>query len=183
MASSVYAAPKYTGKVYTDQTITYYDISGLTSHTLRRQMEKNGPRSKALGARRYALTQWQIYPRVEYLDTPYGCEVGNVEIDLSIEYIYPNWVNRDNAHPQVIRRWDGFYRALLEYEEIHAQNGMEAARELAERLLHMFARRTCEGLENEVNSRIVQILQEYINYGNNLDRRTDHGKAKGVWLP
>jgi len=178
------------GEVFIDKEVTYYDISGLTSHSLRREMSKKGPRIE-LNPRRYAMTKWKVVHDIDYVDMEHGCQVRNVDITLSIQYIYPHWINREDAHPQVRARWDGFYRALVEYEEMHANNAIEAANELEKELINLSNdnnrwltnRYTCEHFQKQANSRIQKIVLDYINNDIYLDRVTNFGDSRGVWLP
>jgi len=176
-------------EVFINKKVAYYDISGLTSNTLRRQMLKNGPRNQ-LSTRSHAMTQWKLSSELDYVDTNDGCEVRNVDVTIDIESTYPRWLNRDDAHPQVKARWDGFYRALVEYEDMHVNNGIEAAKELEQKLIlrsessnRLLNNYTCEFLQQRANALIQQVMYEYINYDIYLDRTTDYGNGKGVWLP
>jgi len=186
----------YADPVITINT-TYYDISGKTSRQLRREMAKKGPPSDNPRRRYWAMTRWHVSWNPDYvplhesynsapnLPVGTGCKINSVRTTVSIDYIYPRWVNRADSSTNMGRKWDRMYQALVAHEETHAEHGISAAKQIESELLKLSSNNRCNTsrFTREVNNHAQQIIQYYRDADIQFDQRTAHGVNEGVKLP
>lgn len=174
---SVYAEPQVT----TD--VSYYTISGQTTSDLRKQMSAKGPRDPNSGIQVWAKTNWKVQWSVQYNERTNGCQVRGVQTKVILNFVYPQWVDRNRASPTVRAEWDKFYKALVDHEAKHAKHGLYAAHQIEKHLMPLQTRGKCGKFKKSVNERAKGIVRNYANMDVTLDQKTDNGRNEGVVLP
>lgn len=166
------------------QSTQYYSIVGSSVDQLRAEMSSKGPLDPNSGRQVWAKTKWYVNWRLDY--TPIGekgCAVSAAHVTLKIEFLYPQWMNRDNAGPQLRAQWDRFFQSLVAHENMHARHGIAAAQQLQSELPKLYSRTDCQRLKDEAGQRGRDIVRNYSNADIRLDQRTDNGRKDGVTLP
>lgn len=140
------SAPTRAEPAVSEETITY-EISGSTTAELADQMAALGPEGG------WAYTKW------------YVSWTGDCNVSVEITYTYPEWTDRDEADESVVDAWDAMMEALETHEAGHAENGMNAAREVED-----------AGCPADSEQMVARWAEEDITY----DAQTNHGYTQGA---
>jgi len=131
-----------------EQSRSYYSVDAGNIEGLQDQLVSRGPNGY------FAFTRWNV------TWSP-SCQVW-----VSVLYEFPRHENADIMPPEVLRRWQNMLSALLDHEDRHGRNGINAGREIMQS--------NCE------NPR--EILLKWNEEDRLFDLRTAHGKNQGATL-
>ena len=160
-----------------------YEIAGLGSAALRREMSMKGPVSDGNGARYWAWADWNVAWRYSYEASGFGCHITHVDVTVDVKVTTPRWRNMDAASGHMRAAWSRMYSALERHEERHASHGIAAGHEIHTALSDMEPRPTCDTLEKDANALGHRIVDKYSAKDVEYDRQTKHGFTEGVRLP
>ena len=160
-----------------DVRIEGYPVYGLTLPQLQSSMHANSPNSPFFGRSDGRIT-WNF----RFYDTGGECRMTSVGVDVRVVISMPDWKDRDQAPPDLVRQWDTFYEALLRHEKGHARITRQQANRVRQQMSRLGARPRCSTLSAEANEVGNQILKKSQRLQDEYDRRTDHGKKEGATL-
>lgn len=169
--------------VITERT-DFYKIKGTTASELRAQMNALGPLDKT---RRFdAKTNWYITWRYNWrYDSPSQnpCYVTTVQVSGDISYIFPEWINQNQANPALQIKWKTYFSNLTTHEQGHANNGKQTAAEIEKALLNVQPQVNCTVLDNTLDAAAKKVLAQHNAWDIQYDADTDHGKKQGAVFP
>ncbi|MGE3643214.1 MAG: DUF922 domain-containing protein [Beijerinckiaceae bacterium] len=148
-AVAAFASVKVPSNVSVFEETKTYPIRGRTGAELIAQMQANGPKGF------WAYTNW-------YVRWDRSCYVR-----LSIRYTLPEWVDKQNAPPELQRTWEHMIDRLRHHELGHGQHGKHAAQEIGDS--------SCRNAPHLIVRKWSRKDREY-------DAQTGHGKTQGVAL-
>jgi predicted secreted Zn-dependent protease len=90
----------------------YYEITGTSAASLRKQMKSEGPKGY------WAYTRWRIKWS------------SDCKVRLTVNYTFPKLKNPDNVPLPLRKRFQAMLVKLKAHEEGHGQNGRDAAAEI-----------------------------------------------------
>ncbi|MEL6752303.1 MAG: DUF922 domain-containing protein [Pseudomonadota bacterium] len=126
----LFTSPVWAKVNVTERTKTY-TISGKNGQELSRSIVKKG--LKAVNTR-HAIATTQTRLRIRNVKTAIRrnrCVVTDVDVDLSLTYTYPRWVDRNKASPRIRKAWDKFYAQVVRHEEQHGRIAKDFARDVS----------------------------------------------------
>ena len=160
----------------------YYVIEGTTAEQLRDQMNQSGRKDK-YGNHWDAYTDWYITWSYPYDQTAHGCSVGEIEVEVEVNFEFPEWNVPVNVSQDLITQWGDFLRALQKHEDGHYEIAIDAACEILQGIYSLPSYPSCLNLDEAVEIKTEQILDVYREREKDYDRDTDHGKSQGVSFP
>ena len=162
-------------------TYNFYEVFGASSFDLNRQLIKKSP-VRHNGKVLQGDTQWKIDYYYECKDKDGYWYVDRVVTTVDIQFTLPKWGDYRRAHRDEQKKWDDYYRALLEHEYGHKDIAINAARAIEDRLLNM--ERLNDRAHHECRARKIaeSILRECKELQKQYDVETDHGRNRGVLL-
>lgn len=98
----------------------------------------------------------------------------DVTLTVTLELTMPVWLERDKASAKAKAEWDRMYRALRDHEEVHLQNVIDVAKDLAAAL----PGRNIDDVKGMVEATSGKINAKHRAW----DNQTNHGKNTGVTL-
>ncbi len=160
----------------------YYEIEGATAEQLRDQMNQFG-RKDEYGNHWDAYTEWFITWFYPYAQNADGCSTGEIEVEVEVNFEFPEWNIPANASRDLISQWDDFLRALQKHEDGHREIAIDAACEILQDINSLPSYPSCLKLDEAVETTTEQILDLYREREKDYDRDTEHGKSQGVSFP
>ncbi len=160
----------------------YYDIRGATARELRKEMYQKSPVHQDCD-KFDALTEWYVQWRYGWRTDGQTCWINQAVVTVDVKFTYPKWVNRDAADPQLKRKWDAYYKALVAHENGHKSIGVKAAEEVEKTLLNLGAQSECARLEQIANATANDIIRKYQQKEKEYDVETNHGMNDGAKFP
>lgn len=130
------------------ETVTYYTVSGATLEALRQDMKDKGP------DRFWGITRWRI-------TWSNACDV-----DLAITITMPQLDFSAKLPDRERRVWRAMIEALYRHEQMHAEHGRQAAREILST--------NCADP--------TEVIDKWAARDRFLDLDTKHGLTQGVTL-
>lgn len=127
----------------------YYIVQGRTHQEIGRALHDNMVRFDLdTGDLAAAVTYGEMSFKYRYGSCGAGCvAVKDVEVLLKLRYVYPKWVSRDYAQPDVVRDWDQLMGHLVVHEEQgHGSIWKEGARSVERALMAAGPQRGAEAL-------------------------------------
>lgn len=155
----------------------YYDVRGATAGELAAGITARSP----LGVT--ALTELMptriiLWPR----QTAGGYVVGDLRFDDVIVQTLPRWIDRDRAPACLQREWDRAMTALARHEDTHRRRYEEYVARLRQEALALPPQPTAALLFSAVARLNKQLEAETVAWQQDYDRRTQHGRAEGVFI-
>ena len=155
-----------------------YTVTGATPVEIHRSLEANGP--KQAGRTFYGLTEFSMGYR--YATQPVGgqCRAADVQVQIGITVMLPEWDAPRPADPDLTREWRRFHRALERHEEGHVRLADEAAERLRLGLIGL--RGPCDTLGDQARALAERLSDVSASHHVDYDARTEHGVREGaVW--
>jgi predicted secreted Zn-dependent protease len=159
----------------------YYSIYGVTANELRHEMNTKSS-IKQSGNNYDAFTSWYVNWRFNWSENNGQCFMTNVKSTVKVKFILPKWENSNSATVNLKERWAHYYNALINHENGHKVFGINAAKEVEERLSTLSAN-NCSNLEDKANSLGKNIIDKYIALEKKYDKNTNHGIKNGAVFP
>lgn len=159
--------------IETRSATSTFDVSAITGAELYRELGKRGP---TIGDRHFwAVTRWNVDWSYTYDRRPLACGVKSSSVRLDLAFTYPNWTARRAAPAALDATYESMLAGLKAHEELHADHGRAAAREIRELLASGFTDADCDALGRKINSRADAIIADYTERDRLLDWRSNHG--------
>jgi predicted secreted Zn-dependent protease len=171
--------------VTTEERFTYYEVTGNTALELRASINRE---RLALGKRYDALTSWNIRWQFSFTPRQTKCEITDVTIDATIEYLMPAWnAAAQHANAMLVKEWRRYLHQLTAHERHHGRLVKIALADI-ERAIYQSddtasSPSTCSGLEALANRNASQVVSRMEALQIEFDRNTDHGRVKGATFP
>jgi predicted secreted Zn-dependent protease len=165
-----------------DDVFKYYDIKAGTAAEIRAEISKLGPSSN--GVRHQAETKTSITWRPLVGSAPGGkCIVTGINLTMTIEIVFPRWVNEVGAPQSLSDSWRNFLRGLLMHEHGHKQISIENAEELRKLVKGATPQANCDAAGAAFNAAAKVVNEAAEKKQDDYDKATDHGRLQGVRLP
>ncbi|NND50171.1 MAG: DUF922 domain-containing protein [Rhizobiales bacterium] len=159
-----------------------YDIEGGSIGALRAQMAERGPFSEKAEGHVPARTEATVDFRFTTRWRRGACRVGKIRVTADVTYIYPNWLNLDEASVRLGDKWVNYIKQLRVHEEGHGQMVFDSAHEVDAMLASMGGLKNCKKLRQRAKSRGEKILRAMAAAQIQYDDDTDGGKTQGAVL-
>ena len=161
--------------------ITFYEISGNSANSLRKQMNEKRPQ-EANGERFDALTRNRIVYTYRYGPTANGCKFTEFSTQLETKITMPRWVDADPMS-KLGQKWQIYYQALYRHELGHRDIALNSLKELEEAGRNFESSNKCDSIAEAFKLIYSSILQKYKLQNLKYDQETDHGKKNGATFP
>ena len=162
---------------------TFYAVDGMTATQIRQALDRNSP-VRQNGKTFDAYTRWNVEWQFYWNSGGDGsCRITTVATTVGIHFTLPRLQANENRPPNLERRWSKYISALVTHEEAHADFGIDAAREVEQRLSQMDGRPSCRQLESDANALAREIIARYLRMEDRYDAETDHGAREGARFP
>lgn len=163
------------------ETVEHYEIAGKNARQLRDAMDRFGP--SANGERFDARTDWRVGSSGRFQPTDAACELAELSVVVEVTTILPRWIDESEASKRLGERWARYMAALELHEDGHKEIGVEAAKEVMERIREIPPQRTCTALQEVIELATAGVVAEYRAREVTYDRQTEHGKSQGAIFP
>ncbi len=160
----------------------YYTIEGKDIDTLKRQMHEKGPKDSRTKQRMWAYTKWNVKWSLNFSEQSSSCILKKTNVDVQILYILPKWVDRDDADPELVEKWDAYFEKLMEHERQHAKHGKDAGRHIIKTFKGMPKMKKCSSIKRSARKAAGEIIDFYAKRDIIFDKETKHGITDGVVL-
>lgn len=156
-----------------------YPVRGATADEILRSMAAQAPRTN--GDVFFGLTSAEIGLRFRPVPIEGGCILNDVEIDLALTIMLPEWTSPAQADHTLSRDWGRFRRALAGHEDQHREIAVSGAERMV-RTLDGLRRESCELVQEEAQQRVQRLEIEIEASQRRYDSETGHGRTEGaVW--
>ena len=157
----------------------YYDVIGVNINDLRSETIKQSP-IRIDGITFRGRTQWHINPYYEIKQQNDLWYYDNVSATVDIIFTMPKWVDYRKAHRDEQKRWDVFYKALMDHENIHRDIAIGSAKKLCNTLIELESHSGKTELKNIWTIRAKKIYRECRILNKQFDDDTEHGVKTGA---
>jgi predicted secreted Zn-dependent protease len=127
-------------------------------------------------------TQWKIGYFYECKQEDGFWYVDRVVTTVDIQFTVPRWGDYRRADREEQKKWDAYYKALLEHEHGHKDIALNAARNIENGLLNMERFDNRADLEYKAEKIAQSIFRECDELQRQYDVETNHGRNRGVLL-
>src|SRR5579884_874483 len=158
----------------------YYDIAGATAAALRDQIRRFGPADDS-GARRDALTVWELEWAYRPAPARDGCALREVRVTLTLTVTLPRWTPPAAAPADLRAAWRTYLERVRVHEAGHGAIAEAAARELLAALAAVHGP-TCDAARAEATRTAERIVAAGRARNRAYDVETRHGQTQGVVL-
>ncbi|HUF56936.1 MAG TPA: DUF922 domain-containing protein [Thermohalobaculum sp.] len=155
----------------------YYDVRGTTAGELAAGITARSPLG-VTALTELAPTRIILRPR----RVSGGYVVGDLRFDDVIIQTLPRWVDRDRARPCLQREWDRAMAALIRHEDTHRRRYEEYVARLRQEALALPPQPSAGALFSAVARLNKRLEEETVAWQQDYDRRTQHGRAEGVFI-
>jgi predicted secreted Zn-dependent protease len=164
-----------------DETVSYYEVSGSSAQELRAAMDRLGPESDD-GERFDAMTRWHVRWRYRYESDGDHCSISAFTTSVEIRMTLPRWSFRTAGSP-LAERWDRYMEALTGHERGHGDIAVRAAQAIQQQVSALEPATSCSRLEESIQERAEQLLDQHRDEEIRYDERTRHGATQGAVFP
>jgi predicted secreted Zn-dependent protease len=128
-------------------------------------------------------TKWDIQWSYPYSQEERGCTTGPIGIRTTITFTFPTWEPPSGASAELVDQWNGYLTVGQSHEDGHKEIALEAGREILRTLQAVPAHASCDLLEQEVDQKGQELLEQFRQKEITYDQTTGHGAAQGVRFP
>jgi len=155
----------------------YYEVTGSSVEEIRRSLRAGA--AEAIGGNAVGYHRWNVRWSYQYQETPLGCEVTEIDIDLESTITLPRWRDRGSSDSSLVAYWDAYLGALRSHEYCHRVLAYQQANELF-RMLRRFRSPSCGLLRPDADATGQRILEKYRQANQEYD-----GASRGhlTWPP
>ncbi|HEY3500822.1 MAG TPA: DUF922 domain-containing protein [Polyangiaceae bacterium] len=155
----------------TSQTLETYTVTGNTANEIRGSIDANREGDYD------AFTSW-------YVSWRFGdCSGGDLVVTADVNYRVPEWVQPNDALPELVTSWETYMDALFCHEHGHAKLGLQAASEIYVALDEIEANGDCGAQQSLAEAAFGAILDDYLEREIRYDVETNHGATMGATFP
>jgi len=166
-ASGVRSLPALPPGATVFPTEEYYAVTGGSVEEIRRSLRAAA--AEAIGRNAVGYHRWNVRWSYQYRETPLGCEVTEIDIDLESTITLPRWRDRGSSDSSLVAFWDSYLVALRSHEYCHRVLAYQQANELY-RMLRRFRAPSCGLLRPDADAAGRQILDRYRQINQEYDR-------------
>lgn len=159
---------------------TSYKISGSSPEELRAAMDTHGPVDMLSGKVRDAFTRWRVTWKWPVPEP--GEEVRDVSVDLKIDVIVPEWIDKQSASRELQSKWDTFMTHLKHHEQKHVEIIISNYGRVADKL-RLALQNDPSISEDELNQVAAKEIQMIRQLDVEYDASTNNGRREGVIFP
>jgi predicted secreted Zn-dependent protease len=160
------------------ESTEYYEVTGASAQELLAAIARGAPRDEK-GRRGVGMTYWEARWQYQLKQTPSGCVRTSFDMNVKLVIMLPRWKNRYDA-TALADRWNIYVAALEGHERGHLEIALRGAQEMHERLSQIDSAKTCDQLEQLIDTTGESLLDDLDRVQSDYDRRTRHGATQGV---
>lgn len=165
-------------KVY--ESYDFYEIFPSDISSLNQELDLKA-HTKADNKLYRAQTQWQIELSYQWEAVGDNCRISNVDTVLNVTYTMPKLFS-DGLDQGIEAKFNRYYKALMNHENGHKQQGLQAAKELSLIIRNMPSMSSCKKLQQRVSEKSNMVIKKYQELDKDFDRYTVHGRSQGAYL-
>lgn len=160
----------------------YYKVKGATANELRDQMDQLGPVDR-FGHRHDMYTDWEVNWAYPYAQNEAGCTTGPIQMSTTITFTFPSWEPPPDASVELVDQWNSYLDLGQVHEDGHKEIALEAGREILLALQAVPVHASCDRLEQTVDQKGQELLEQFRRKEIEYDQTTDHGATQGARFP
>jgi predicted secreted Zn-dependent protease len=181
-AKSTTMVQSESGNVATTVTYACYDVVGETAAAIRANINGSAARPRdTAGVAHDATTTWRYRLTWSTISTPEGCRAANITPSLTIDYIFPRWVNNDSPTSPLATRWAAYVSALIVHEQGHQDLSVVTTADAISRLKGVVA--PCVEFQSAAQAQIDAATDAGRQRERDYDLQTRHGATQGATFP
>jgi predicted secreted Zn-dependent protease len=161
----------------------YYDVDGMTADEIRADLNRRGPTDSVERRHFDAVTHWHVRWRYTYTQGGRSCKIKSVSTVVQVTYLFPRLADPTSAPADLRLAFSQYLERLLVHEKGHAQNGIDIAARIEDRIRHLPPAATCTALGEIANESGHALIKEAIQRDVDYDAETQHGKTQGARFP
>jgi predicted secreted Zn-dependent protease len=165
-----------------EKTVEYhhYDVHQRSGESLLTAIKAASPVRRD-GRIFHGYTEWKVSWRYQWDDRGRGgCALTGASANVRATITLPHLAS---GSPYARTQFKPYIAALREHEMGHYQIGVEAAREVRDRLQQLPPQADCRTLQSLADRTARATLNEYKARNRQYDVETEHGRTQGAWLP
>jgi predicted secreted Zn-dependent protease len=160
---------------------TTYKITGNSVQELKAHMNELGPVDK--NKRHHdAYTTWYVTWNFDCGNFGSASRAERIRVKVEVKYIFPKWEPPGNAPAELVKKWNVYTAALQKHEDGHRDIGLQAAREILDKLESLPSALSCQEVGRAVNETGQKILNLHRQTEVKYDLETRHGATQGALL-
>jgi predicted secreted Zn-dependent protease len=160
-------------------TFEYYDISPQTKFDIKPEINRLTPITNG-GTKFHGSTTWQVEWSLSWKKSNEICYIDNSTTKLHVLFKMPRISPDFQVTDTVKDTFDKYSKALLNHENGHMDNGIDASREINVLLANFSSFSDCKALNEAVENSISEVIDKYKLQDIAYDEKTEHGKLQGV---
>ena len=157
----------------------YYEVIGVNINDLRSETIKHSP-IKQNGITFRGRAQWHIMPYYKIKKLKDLWYYDNVSATVDITFTMPRWTDYRKANRDEQKRWDIYYKALMDHENGHKNIAIDAAKKLCNTLVQLESHKGKAELKSIGTIRANEIYRECKILNKQFDDETEHGVKTGA---
>jgi predicted secreted Zn-dependent protease len=157
----------------------YYKVYPLSRHDLARALSQASPIVDK-GQHYLGSTHWEMIWHFNTHTDRGLCHIISATAHVMITYTMPELGNESSLPDDVTAAFHDYYGHLLEHEQGHGANGIQAAHELLDTLNHQPPASDCIDAGMQANKTFSDVLAKYRQKDQDYDDRTGHGVTQGA---
>jgi len=139
--------------------VKYYDVRGMTSDAIDRDLARRGPIVE--GRRALAAAAISLRQSVALGRKGRGCGVVGVDVTVDADVTLPRWRHRSRGTAALRAQWDSFAAYAAAHEAMHVQIAEEYAARLERQLLALPSQPSCERVSARVKRVNDKLMAQY----------------------
>lgn len=177
LALSILPAMCVTAKTEIKDKVTYYEVKVDKPEELVSALQESTTIVRSgntfYGQTRYSIT-WTYNANVN----KGFCKVGKPKVTATVNMTLPK-LNSQN--PEVIKKWDSWFPALLAHQNQHRQHAVDTSEQLKKALKKLKRQRDCTQLFNNATTLANTMIEASLDKDIHYDEETRFGYSEGAW--
>jgi predicted secreted Zn-dependent protease len=156
----------------------YYTVTGATLQEIRESIQRARPWRDRHD--HVAVTDWNIRARSTVVPFQGEFRCSGFNTLTIIRITMPRWTPPEGVADQVKAEWERYESALLAHEVGHGHFALAAAAEMHRRVRALGNGPDAEGLRQQAQQTVAQVMEEFQRREQEYDRLTRHGAEQGA---
>ncbi|MCV2885221.1 DUF922 domain-containing Zn-dependent protease [Aestuariibacter sp. AA17] len=162
-------------------TTHHYPIAPTSVSDIKYELRSQSPIKKGK-AQFHGQTQWHLQPYYN-LSKHHGlCRVNAIHIEINGVYTLPKLANAEHVDNKITSFFAAYYENLLTHEKGHETLWYEAGLKIEEALERFPPHYDCQMLNEQIASKVTEIIERYKHKNSEYDHSTEHGKTQGAFV-
>ncbi len=161
--------------------VSYYDVFGSSAPELR--VSLNRQRSRVVPGEHDGHTRWQVRWRYSFAGSGFNCRLSDYTTNLSTEIFLPRWVKPSDPPANLAGQWSVYLEALRAHEDGHVEIARDAEAAVRASFSNVRPQTSCSELQRQLESRALQVIEEFRAREREYDQLTGHGATQGARFP